>query len=390
MLEGYAGYAPASSGAPAYAGTRQKRYDTTASIYNRKQSNLRRTQAGIAKAVAGTASTQHIIVGASITNGTSAGGRQKAWPRKLCTMLNASGVPANGGAIAIPAALAEADPRISVAGGTSNGGGYISLGAAGSFTYNSGLGSPTDAGQNIEIAVGQTSTGPATITVDGATVPDGQVAVVGGSYTGGTVTMSAASAWGRVTITGLTNATHTVVVTRVSGTVYLGSIECYANNAFRFHNLGIGTTSASSWAGGLAFPNYSIWPTAFFTRPDAIWFELGGNDEHNGRTPAQFAADMETLRANYVAAWGAPQPDIILVVEPSAFGDAESLSTQSQFYTKLYDMADAFDYPLVDFSDGQGLVSGLVTNGLNSGDVTHPNEPGQYALARQAYNLLNV
>jgi lysophospholipase L1-like esterase len=359
----------APSSAPSYAGPRTNRFDPRVSTYNWKASNTRKIRSSLGKAYAGTGFSTHLCLGDSKTSGLHSG-YDKSWPRILQKRLALAGYPIGGWVSVQGYAITNTDPRISGSPGT-NSGNFVQLKASGQFTgYTS-----QEPGTAVEVWFGRTSA-PFSLTVDGGIIATG-VVVTGGTYntTTGVVTATNANSWGNVRITGLSNATHAVVCTWVSGTSYVGTIEVQASSGVRILNYGLSGGSASAAAAlGFTWPNIYTEPSQM-PAPDAAWIFLGGND--NGiSTPQQMYNDIASVRTQFNTLWGST-PDWIIGVETEGFTDQLGADWRNLYAPKLYDLADALDLPLVDFKNVQGTIAEAFANGLNWGDYIHENPAGQ-------------
>jgi hypothetical protein len=219
-------------GAPATGVTKQ--YNAGLNVYNLKASNLRRMRAALAKVAAGTGRCRFAHIGDATTQGVGAGSAAlevtDSWPALLSSLLNSKGYTVDG------ASWVDKQHRVWpqwVVGGTWNtlGNGVpaqFAGGSSGTLTFTS-----THAGTILDLYY--LNTGASfTYTLDG------------GSST--SVTTTGAQSIGTLSLTGLANTTHTLVITPGSNSQILGAfVHSSATVGLQYWNGGMGSSTSTYW-----------------------------------------------------------------------------------------------------------------------------------------------
>lgn len=356
------------TGPPSYA-TSKNRYDPARNIYNWKASNTRKLRASLGRAQSGTGLADHAFFGDSETDRYIGTGNDylNMWPRVYRSVLASLGIPVGGsGFVRAAATSASNDPRWTFTGTWASSNTFASIAASGATaTFTS-----TDPGTTLQFVYYGTSA-PFTITVDGAAPANGSVTVTSGTYSAGTVTPAGGLILIKLTVTGLSNAVHTFVLTTTSAsTTYVLGADLYGASGLLVHNFGIyGTTAqlvAASISSGItgAIPSFG----GAISTPDVVHIALGVNDISVPRTPAQVAADMTSIANAF------PNSDKVIYAQYQPAGTTQA-GWEAQV-AALYGVADTLDVPLVDLYDRSGGWNTAVSNGL-MGDAVHPNAAAQ-------------
>jgi hypothetical protein len=367
-------YSPNLAPAPATSqgGTRTKGYDPVRYVYNSHGSNVLKLKNLLGRAAANSALVTLGVIGDSKTAGFVSGAivGANAWPNRLGAILTGRGF-SNAGDLVICNQNAPNgnDTRWTNSNWAAGTGSltqqfYAQSSAAGATrTFTS-----SQAGTTAGIYMLANSGAAFTFTVDGAIVATG-VTVTNGTYTAGTgtVTPNGSNNICTVAITGLSNATHTIVVTAPTATVQY-CIGAYVGPAtgLRIANYGVYGTKANDWVNTIG-TWYKEFPMAQTLPCDFLWMNLGINDANGGRTSAQFNTDMQTLITSWV---GGGRACGLIVPTPPATAQVPA-ATWNQFVSVLYDLAASNDLPLVDLGDAFGNswtnanAAGLMTDNLH-------------------------
>lgn len=358
-------FAPSSAGAPPSPITGSGTYDASRFVYNWKASQFTKTRSALAKARAGTGLCKIATIGNSITGGTGSGGAPNttSYPAYARAMLATAGYPVGGTGWVCGDQNSFVDTRWTLAGGM---GLFGSANAWQNFIAASTTASATGtfvsdvAGTVLELGYLNNSSGPFTITIDGATPSGGSVAVTGGaSYSSGTVTpTTVASTSGKITVTGLANTTHTLVFTSTSATVtYLCAAQVRGTTGTLFSNFGVPTSRTTPWMSTALFYQNGPLSRALDTFDLVIIEPMLINDCQNGISAATSQANLIDIAATYQAAGS----DVAFVMPgvPNPAG-AISAATWAAERQAMYGAADAQNVPLVDIGDR--LVSWATAN----------------------------
>lgn len=180
----------------------------------------------------------------------------------------------------------------------------------------------------------------------------------GGSNT--TVTYSSnqsGSGIQKITIAGLTEGTHTLNITRVSGIPYIIGVDPFDANASAAREVNIcsgGQTTSSYIQSTTSLYMGAIWP-AMVNSGDVVVIALGVNDFNTGSPYAQIQANLQTLIAQ-VQAKGA---DVIVTSQipfysytspNSAYAGMTLLQQNTQLMQTYAAAAAAMGVPFLDFS----------------------------------------
>jgi hypothetical protein len=336
--------------------THQGFYDNMHNVYNWKPSNTRRLHASLGKAETGLGGSQHhFIIGDSIPAGYMGTGASpswdttKAWPQVYKHTLNTAGAIVSGTGLVPPADQLQvaADSRWTASGGWSATG----LGYAGATSSGETLTFVSDmTGTQVDVYY-YGAGGAFTVNVDGlgAVTPPA----------GGSITPM------KYTLNGLTNSTHTVVITSSSttGLYIIGaavSRTAGTDSGLIVHNLALGSSQTSTWttAGPGTVNNARVGSLSLSSiTPAAVFIELGVNDSLNSVPSATFKANMSTLIGQFASS------DVILVGAPF----------WSNLGNEHFELADTFDIPFIDSYSRYGNampVNGLMQDASN----VHPNQ----------------
>jgi hypothetical protein len=350
---------PAVIGVPPYAGTRVHTWDPALCIYNSESPKLRSLRSIIRGARAGGPAKRLLAAGDSKTAGAGTGGAAST--------------------LSMPAQLMD------LLGGKQ---GYVQVNVEDNqWSLGSGLGYSTDPAQ----AFIQFPSNGGTLTFtprSDITFTGFRIAAYGGGYSANGGSLSVTVDGGApitqtvdidpgnfhylTAVTGLADTAHTITITCANNAVLISGIELtYAStNGLRVINAGRDSTDASNW---LPVNWSTIWGATFgntiFPVPDAAILALGTNNNGTA-TPAmlgQVAGNIDAL--------GIP---LLLV----AFGGIPNSADLDARRAALYDAADTYDLPLVDFTALIGNNAKATAAGLMA-DAVHENQRG-CALEAQA------
>jgi hypothetical protein len=194
-----------------------------------------------------------------------------------------------------------------------------------------------------------------------------------------TVTPNGSSAIQVITVTGLTNDTHTVVITTTGTTAtYILAVAVRPTIAVDISAFGLSGSRASDHLPGQLFYNpYAVVDTY---APDCVVVQLDANEALNGVSVSTFATNLAAIVNGHIAAGR----DVIIV--NSIGPNAVSSGTWTTFRAAIYNLADTAGVPVIDLTHRLGGYSVANANGLMY-DVTHPNGAG-YADSVQAFLAL--
>lgn len=368
-------YAPATSGSQVLKGDNSG--GTTAAVpgvdfvapgvtSNFKLSNTTKLRASLAKAIAGTGYSTHVIAGDSLSSAFNGNVFDFAgsWWRRLWRGLVAAGVPSAGtGRVAITDYDASGDaghpvgpidPRISVSGAWTATSTWLgSPAAGGTVTFTSDV-----VGTAVDVYY----------KADGAN-PDFTITIDGGSPQ----IISQSGPWRRekASFTGLTDTTHTVVVTAAAGSqddVVVTGFRVRKASGLQFDNFGVKYgISANYW---YASPD-DLGPRGlsadYSSDADVVWIALGSNDFFD----AGYSAGV-TAMGNIRALW--PSADCILVIPPNV----DDHPDYSAYIEAMRVLSTSLDVPLIDLSLRYGSAKADVAAAqLLGADGVHLNAVGQ-------------
>ena len=349
----------------------------TQSHFNWRAENTRNFQIGLGDAIAGTGYCDVLVLGDSMSSpwdGSAFNFPSSYW-RKLKDNLVAIGVP-NGGTGIVSSADANfgLDPRITTTGTWTNGasdplsvppGGptgnvYQSSSTAGdTMTFTSDV-----AGTCVDVHYANAS-GQFTVSIDGGSPV--------------TVTPTGALTYGTYTVTGLSNATHTVMLTNLTSTfIAIGGFDVYQTSGLRFHNLGVQWgIGALEWLAATNYGGLQSVSVGYMPKPNLVILALGANDIKSGSTVAQVASYLMTIHNSFLSS------DMLLILEPaglpnpnSPFGPApvSVFGIWQSFQITARQLALALDVPLIDLVNRWGSSTQMAAANLVGVDFVHPNE----------------
>lgn len=351
---GNGGAPAASSGASPTSIVRTKSYNSSRAIYNAKPSNLRRFNAAMGDAIAGTGLCDTICIGDSTSNGYLTTARNTdAYPIRAASALSQRTGAALAGQWVTPYwNVATLDSRWTVSGTAGQtwqtpNTGVVSTSATAGAVYVS-----TNAGTVAEVLYSQFAD-PFTVKIDA------------GSAIG--VTPTGVGAFGVYRITGLANTVHTIT---------LASTSFASSNGLLFQAARVRQTSGvsvSAWGynGMMAtdwYQNGAVFHTDFSIvtlAPALVVIQLGTNEGINSITSAVFTAALTGLATQHLTT-----SDVILSMPPNP-----SAVDISAFRTAAYAVADALDIPVIDQRDRLGTYLQANADGLMA-DVFHQNTKG--------------
>ena len=183
----------------------------------------------------------------------------------------------------------------------------------------------TDASTPASVAWTSTATGFLLLYLQQANGGSFRWRIDAGSWT--TVDTNDTPGLGTVSVTGLSNASHTLtveVVTAGSAGVCIMGVDCQVSgNGVRVHKLGATGSTAASWT---AHPDGAVLAAAIAAlAPNVVAVTLGTNDHSADIAPATFAASIEALLTTALGSLDAQA----LIVSPADNGN-----------TAVYDVAD--------------------------------------------------
>jgi lysophospholipase L1-like esterase len=215
----------------------------------------------------------------------------------------------------------------------------------------------------------------------------------GGTFTwavdgGGATTVSTDGATqntGIVSITGLSNAAHTVVLTVTdagsTGVTLLGIDSRINVPGVVLHKI----ASSGSRAADFAAVDATTWRTALAgVAPNIVCIMLGVNDAANIDTPSGFKANLQTMIANIQAA--VPLADILLIAQ-SDMTSPTGPYTYRQYVDAMRDLALASSYGFVDSDKPIGPWPQANARGLYA-DAVHPSTVGGQLIANHIMSYL--
>lgn len=362
--------APTERPAAASAAGARNAYNPARVAYNFKPSNTRKLRAGLAKSVAGTGylklafgpgdSTTAAYPGIANTQASAVVARK---------MFATAGYPVKGTGPVI------ANPR------GANGTGLNQLDARWAFT-----GTWTSQASNINGILETTVAGAtATFTSDiagdvvelryldlGATLAfDWSVDGVAQTRVTGTNTGNLMS----ISKTGLSNATHYITITAVTGTLRPAWADVrLAGSGIWIGNFGVGGSTAAVWD---RTENYFPGPVLIDWVPDVALCDLGINDV-GGVSTAAYKASLQSV----ITKLKAVGTEVILVTNNPTNGQ-----DYSDYNKARYELADSNDLPLIDIHE---LFESYTTmNGLAMmSDSSHPLPAGYAAKGLAIFKAL--
>lgn len=196
----------------------------------------------------------------------------------------------------------------------------------------------------------------------------------------GAIVPSGAGSPQLISFTGLSNATHTVVITNPStGTSYVIGASVRSTVGFEMTTMGQSGVQTSVWlpSYGGTFGLWSVLNTGI--SPDVVVVTLGANEMLGAVPVATYKTRMMDLLDNI---WGSGRVPVLSTAAPIQVG--YNSVTQAQFDSFMscqYDLADFYDIPLIDVPHRLGGTwSAANTSGWMS-DQVHPNSAGYQRVA---------
>lgn len=368
-----------SGGLPAHAGSRIGRFDTQLSIYNLKASNVRRARAAMAAARAGTGTCRITLIGDSLTVGYNNVRGSSDPAAYFKSILAATGLTVSEIVHGYSNGYGTgSEPRFTATGGAWPGGVMVTFPWP-SF-HNAGTFTTTGTGTVLEIITSEASAG-FSYTIDGGAPA--------------TVTTSGASALKVITVTGLSNASHTLVITAAAaGDSYVYAAGFRQATGVIVENAGITSATAGNWiaepfgAGAGFGPAWSLFSTGSPVR-DVVIIELGVNEAFTAVPPATYRANLTSLVGQAQAA-GA---DVMLATSNRPATTSVATATYDAILSAAYDVADTKDIPLLDMADRFGLYTQYNADGLGwdqASDTLHLTASGNAHKARGWASLVTA
>jgi hypothetical protein len=355
---------------PSYSPALGHNWDARRSAYNWKASNWHKVRAAMTKLAGGSADMHVGFFGDSTLigyNGASYDQKQSIPYRFGQSLAARLGCPyMTTGMQHVMAASGSVGDRWTVTGSfstaLSSSVNYLSASGAGTGTWVS-----PDQGTSIEFYYGNLGTGTFTYSVDGATA-------VG-------VTPSGASTVGKVTVSGLANGFHTLLITATSGFTFLFAARVFnpSIKALHIHNFGLGGSKANTngtvgldWndttSTGLGNTVQEIITASGLTM-DAIVVILGNNDVVSSTPAATIITGLTNVRNYY------PSVPFVFVHPPKVSGSSDTIF--GALNTAFYTMCDSLDVPLLDWNDLASTYTSISGDGLLGADGAHPIWPEQ-------------
>lgn len=314
-----------------------KPFDNRLSLYNWKPSNTAKLRKALAMANNGGLG-KVAFIGDSITVARDGGGNliypfRDAYPYQLVRALEAKGMSIAGeGPVFANNGSNTSDKTDTrwVFGVPANW--DVNFTQLATFTTTNGATATftsTRPGTTVEIWTIKTASGTWTYSIDGAT----PVAVAARGAGDGTVE--------KITVTGLADTTHTVLITTTSTAVtWLLAVSVLRSTGLQIVNVSISGTFASTWATSTGLvPFQSVKEVA----PHATFVMLEANDAAALTASATYVTNLTTI-VNNAKVYG----DVVLMVSTPM--DTTTYPTKHSAYDPLvYQVADATDVPVIDW-----------------------------------------
>lgn len=338
---------------PAYAGTRTNSWDKGLALYNGESQTLRTIRSKVRAGMAGTAACRVGCVGDSktfgsgIAPGTYTG--KDSYPAQLRDLLGGynSFVVANG-----------SDYR------------WTSVTNVGSTPSNRNDMTFSTGGGSVRFTSDTPHTG---FKLYGYYSPGGDVTITTDGGAPETWTLTAGSPWRTFTKSGLSDATHTVLIAGPANFALRGIELTYASGLKLFiDNHGRQSSTWSHWNDRSLFITYgtSTFDAVTSGLPDVCLLNLGTN------TPTS-DADFDSLLDFIVTTKGIPT----MLLVPGGLGGLAAESTYDARRERIYDNADRLDLPVLDLGRVIGAFDEADTASL-MGDTVHENKAGYRLQAR--------
>lgn len=332
-------------------------YNQKADLYNFKPDNTRRLRWSLARAL----SKQGICRWAFVGDSTMAGYSDPTYsvPRLLLDALEKQGYPVagTGPVVANPGGSAGVmvDPRWSFTGPWTAQGGAASPNYVRTVASTGATATFTSDRKGTVVKVAHFCTQPVNWTIDG--VAQTQIPASGA----GTITYT--------TVTGLSDAVHTVVLT-TTGSSNFNLVYCdvgYTTYGLSFMNAGTNSTRAADWTNSTY---YYGGPATIAWLPHVTFISLGHNDKNvgGGVDVATFKASTQTLIDNFKQS---NSSNVVLVAQnPNQTGDF------SDYNKAKYELADSNNIPLIDIYHRWGESYATASATGFTADGAHPNAIG--------------
>lgn len=355
------------NGRPFYSNVpRPRPFDDATGWYNLRGEHLRKSKSRLAMVRQGTGSLNVAGIGHSIIAGVGATQGVTDWMQQLCDILTDAGYPQRGTGLVSPYKGVAGDLRYTV------GAGWNSLHPGSAVRLNSTTTNPLvftgGDGTVVEVFYADHQTGyKFTVSIDSGTPVE--VNSVGG---GG-------NRWNVYRVTGLSNGSHTVTITRSTASAIIFGVNVRKDTASHGVNLW------NAGLGGAKIADLTQGPTTWFTNasmagtaePNGFGAHLAflmiqSNDAAAATNVGAWTADVQTA-IDRITAGGA---DLVLMADP-----ASGSYSQTPYAEALYGLADANDLPVFDVQQRFGTQAQGNANGQYA-DFVHPSAAGYAQVAR--------
>lgn len=354
------------------------RFDPTTAIYLPTGfARLQYAHAALARARNGGAPFHIAFVGDSITRGAIGGASNPpnlSYPGQLRALIGRFGTVSEGW---ITGADNAQDTRITLGTGWAADGSFGVYGWTGTNPAGALVIAPTTTGTVVKVQYAKRSADSATIAVR----------IDGGAPTNANTNSVASVDMGMMTITGLSNTTHSINIQVTGGQAWITGVVVQQPT---------GGCMISRWGRdgqNTPGPNGSTNKWEFIgapleTGPDLMFVNFTSNDYYfNNNTPASAYAGLAQMAPSAAA----KSCDLIYTVpgltNPPGVGGAGVL--QSSWTKVIYDAAQTNGCPLVDFGHKWGLYSLANARGLMA-DANHPTATGYGGMAEIVDRALAV
>ena len=352
-------------------------YTRVGNVYNFSPNALRKTRAALARAAAGSGYARIVCVGDSITAGKGATNRYTgSFPSVLRSVLSAQGATGGGTGWCFPFANLGTtnDSRWTYTNfGPYTSGDQTTMNFVSSTTANATLSFTSDqSGTVVDIAYLNNS-GAFTYSIDGGAAV--------------TVTPTGTQTIQKVTISGLSNATHTVLITASTASfTAISAIQVRnSTSGLLVSNPAVAASKTTPWTTGGSLPWYVSGKFARLVEPspDLVIIEpMVVNDAQTSGglvAPATSQSNLVDIITQFKGLSGAPE--ILLVMPPTPNPANITTATWTPYVQAVYAAADSAGVPLIDVADRWGSYS--TANGLGlMFDTYHPSDAGYQDTAR--------
>ena len=342
-----------------------KQFDPRLSIYNLQTDTLRKVRRALARAQGGTGFCKIACLGDSTTEGSFATIGSTDWPNVLRALLTARGYPLAGTGF-VRAKAGNVDPRVTTTGAPSSIGMLLQLnGAVGTqtITFASAL-----AGTVVDVYyLDQNAAATFSVNIDGTGAT--------------TVTGMGDNTFKKTSFTGLSNAAHSVVITRV-GTVapYIGGFDVHQVSGVSVSNFGLSGQIASAFSQG---NDYDLTGATIVYGADLTFIMLQINDANASTPVATYTTAVQVIINRIVTAGNS---NIVLVITDPVVSTTAPIGL---YIDATYQLADSYGFAVLDISDR--WKSYAISNGLGlMADGVHPNVLGYADIARAAMNCIEA